>query len=143
MRDNAEADFRVTFDKGPAHRRQQRLRKYRQAHDRQLRLLKLADAGGGVDDAIEAVIGALHLFEQPQSLHGRGQAPAHPIEQLQPNQLFKTRQLAADGRLRGLQQGRRLGQVAGGHHRPKDFDLPQRDAVHGEAARLRGKPYHK
>lgn len=65
LRDDAEADFRVTFDKGPTHRRQQRLGKYRQAHDRQLRLLKLANAGGGVDDAIEAVIGALHLFEQP------------------------------------------------------------------------------
>jgi hypothetical protein len=122
LRHDLQADLRVARQKRLQQQRQKRLGKHRQAGDRQLALAELAQALGGADDAVQSVPGALNLFKQPQPLHRRLQAPAGAFKQLQPEHLFKARQLAADGRLRGMQQSR-LRSVAGGHHRMKDFDM--------------------
>ena len=58
------------------------------------------------------------------------QPPAATGKERQANQLFKARQLAADGGLRGAQERRRLREIARGHDRVKDFDMAERDARH-------------
>ena len=123
LRHNLQADLGIARQKGLQQQRQKRLRKYRQTGDGQFALAELAQALGGADDAVQSVPGALNLFKQPQPLHRRLQTSAGAFKQLQPNHLFKACQLAADGRLRGIQQTSRLGEVAGGHHRMEDFNM--------------------
>ncbi|SAY68478.1 hypothetical protein KQS06HV_100342 [Klebsiella quasipneumoniae subsp. similipneumoniae] len=136
LRDDLQADLRVAGEKRRQQQRQKGLGKHRQAGDRQLALAKLAQALGGADDAVQAVPGTLNLLKQAQALHGWLQATAGPLKQLKAEHLLKARQLAADGGLRGVQHPRGFGQVAGGHHRVKDFDMAQIDGWHAVSLRL-------
>ncbi len=51
------------------------------------------------------------------------QPAAGAFKQLQPQHFLKTRQLAADRRLRGVQHVRGFSEIAGGHHRMKNLDM--------------------
>ena len=134
--DDLQADLRVASEKRRQQQRQKGLGKHRQTGDRQLALAELAQALGGADDTVQAIPGALNLLKQTQALHRRLQATAGPLKQLQAEHLLKARQLATDGGLRGVQHPRRFGQVAGGHHRVKDFDMTQIDGWHAVSVRL-------
>ncbi|CDQ16061.1 hypothetical protein KQQSB11_380072 [Klebsiella quasipneumoniae subsp. quasipneumoniae] len=134
--DDLQADLRVAGEERRQQQRQKGLGKDRQTGYRQLALAELAQALGGADDAVQAVPGTLNLLKQAQALHGWLQATAGPFKQPQAEHLLKARQLAADGGLGGMQHPRGFGQVAGGHHRMKDFDMAQIDGWHAVSLRL-------
>jgi hypothetical protein len=81
LRNNIQADVGIALHKGLHQRRQQRLRKDRQAGDGQLPLTKLTQPVRRLHNAIQPVPRALHLFEQAQPLHCGLQPTAHAREE--------------------------------------------------------------